>query len=89
MMQAIYAFDSNLISFFYKEKVDSTQNDKKQKASKGNLPLARRILLLGGSVHGEDVDNTNYQLCDISYDDDNVQATIDEDLVYFGSESGL
>ena len=83
-------FHSNLIFFlFYREKVDSTQNDKKQKASKGNLSLARRSLCLGGLVHGEDFNNTNDQLPDISHDDDHVQAVIDEELVYSILESGL
>ena len=46
---------------------------KKQKASKGTLSLARRSLCLGGSVHGEDDDNTNDQLLDISHDYDHVK----------------
>ena len=73
----------------YREKVNSTQNDKKQKASKGTLPIARKSLCLGGSVHGEDADNTNDILPDISHDVDHVQVSIDEDLVYSGSESCL
>ena len=90
MLQAIHAFDYNLIIFFiYREKVDSTQNDKKQKASKGTLSLARKTLCLGGSIHGEFDGNTNDQLPDISHDDDHVQAAIDEDLVYSGFELGL
>ena len=89
-MQVIYDFNSNLISLlFYREKVDSTQNEKKQKASKGTLPLACKRLCLGGLVHGEDVDNTNDQLPNISHDDDHVQADIAKDLVYSGSKLGL
>ena len=53
------------------------------------MSLARRSLCLGGSVHGEDADNTNDQLLDISHDDDHVQAIIDEDLVYSVSQTVL
>ena len=51
--------------------------------------LDHRSLCLGGSVHGEDADNTNDHLPDISHDDDHLQDAIDEDLVYSGSESSL
>jgi hypothetical protein len=62
---------------------------KNKRQAKAHLPLARRSLRLGGLVHGEDVDNTNDQLPNISHDDDHVQDDIVEDLVYSGSESGL
>jgi hypothetical protein len=61
----------------------------KQKESKGTLSLAHRSLRLGGLVHGEDVDNTNDQLPNISHDDDHVQDDIVEGMVYSESKSGL
>ena len=87
----MYAFDSHLISFlFYREKLasrESQQNEqKKQKASKATLPIARRSLRLGGPAHGEDAENTNDELPNISHDDD---ADIDEKMVYSVSENGL
>ena len=85
MMYAIYVFDSNLISYlFYREKVDSTQlNVQKQKASKATLSLDRTSPRLGGSIHGQDTNNTNEQPPNISHDDDHVQADIVEDMVYY------
>ena len=41
---------------------------KKQKERKGTFPLAHRSLRLGGSVYGQDVDNTNDQIPNLSHD---------------------
>ena len=62
------------------------QNEKKQKTSKGTLPIARRSIHLGGPAHGEDAKNTNDELPNISLDDD---VDIDEEMVYSVSENGL
>jgi hypothetical protein len=61
--------------------LDSTQNEQQQKASKDTLFLACRSLCLGGSIHGDDADNTNDQLPNISHD--HLQDSI-EKMVYFG-----
>ena len=50
------------------------------------MSIARRSLRLGGPAHGEDAENTNDELPNISHDDD---ADIDEEMVYSLSENGL
>ena len=53
------------------------------------MTLARKSIHLGGSVHGEDANNTNDHLHDISHDYDHVQDVIDEYFLYSGSKSSL
>ena len=50
------------------------------------MPIAHRSLHLGGPTHGEDAENTNDELPNISHDDD---ADIDEEMEYYLSENCL
>jgi hypothetical protein len=55
-------FDTNLISFmFYRGKLDCTENEQKQRASKDILLPTRRSQHIGRSIHGDEADNTNDQ----------------------------
>lgn len=53
------------------------------------MSIAHRSLRLGVPAHGEDVENNNDELPNISHDDDHVQVDIVEDMLYFVSENGL
>jgi hypothetical protein len=56
------SFDTNLISFmFYRGKLDSTENEQKQRESKDILLPTHRSQNIGKSIHVDEYDNTNDQ----------------------------
>ena len=79
-MKVVYnIFDDvghNLIIFFYRGNLDPIDNENKQKVRKDISLPTRRSKHRGNSIHGDEAENTNGQLPDIS--DNHVQGVCEK-----------